>query len=357
MHHGLFILSCHVLLSKAAPGNRITASDWQVSPGTRRSPAFSETDQLIHENILEGFVSAAYCFLGVFVDVWILSRHLGFKMQKVFLFALHECLGVLLHWDHHNSISRLDIFGKEPGCKSVRGLVYVFSAPRPGCVVALLWGCGCQRSHLGQARGLLFFFSSPVWTLRPQLPLQDPFLPSKQMFSGHLSGFVGWAALWILVFSRILAQQFLSTLSSLLFSRCFSSFFWLTSFSLSSVENWPELPCPPWPGVHMKNEWLWPCSVRKSNTCLIHSLPGLISVTKSPTLARHTAVLVAKDEWCRCHEAALLAPVFLSPQAEGAIAEESGDLASVLALPLAHSLPWIRKLLPLLGLCFFFFFF
>lgn len=69
------------------------------------------------------------------------------------------------------------------------------------------------------------FFSSPVWTLRPQLPLQDPFLPSEQMFSGHLSGFVGWAALWILVFSRILAQQFLSTLSSLLFSRCFSKFF------------------------------------------------------------------------------------------------------------------------------------
>lgn len=30
-----------------------------------------------------------------------------------------------------------------------------------------------------------------------------------------------------------------------------------------------------------------------------------------------------------CHEAALLAPVFLSPQAEGT-AEESGDLASVL---------------------------
>ena len=133
---------------------------------------------------------------------------------------------MLLYWDHHNSISRLDIFGKKPGYKSVWGLVYVFSAPHPGCVFPLLWGCGSQRSHLWQARGFLFFFSSPVWTLRPQLPLQDPFLPSKQMFSGHLSSFVGWACPWILVFSQILIQHFLSTLSSLLFSRrCFSSFF------------------------------------------------------------------------------------------------------------------------------------
>lgn len=264
---------------------------------------------------------------------------------------------MLLYWDHHNSISRLDIFGKKPGYKSVWGLVCVFSAPYPGCVVPLLWGCGSQRSHLCQARGFLFFFSSPVWTLRPQLPLQDPFLPSKQMFSGHLSSFVGWACPWILVFSQILAQQFLSTLSSLLFSRrCFSSFFWLTFFSLSSVENWPELPCPPWPGVHMKNEWLWPCYVKKSNGGLIHGrrlygLPGLIFVTKSPTPARHTAVLVMKDGWCHCHEVT----VFLSSQAEVSIVEESGDLVSVLALPLAHSLPQIRKLLPLLGLCFFFF--
>lgn len=114
---------------------------------------------------------------GFFMDVWILSRHLGFKMQKVFLFALHECLGVLLHWDHHNSISRLDIFGKEPGCKSVRGLVYVFSAPHPGCVVALLWGCGCQRSYLGQARGLLFFFLQPCVDTQTPAPTPGPVSP------------------------------------------------------------------------------------------------------------------------------------------------------------------------------------
>lgn len=111
----------------------------------------------------------------------------------------------------------------------------------------------------------------------------------------------------------------------------------------------------------MKNEWLWPCYVRKSNSGLIHGrrlygLPGLIFITKSPMLARHTAVLVMKDGWCHCHEVTLLVPVFLSSQAEVAIVEES-DLVSVLALPLAHSLPRIRKLLPLLGLCFFFFFF
>lgn len=46
VHHNLFILLFHVLLSKAAPGNQITTSDWQVSPGTQESPAFSETDQL-----------------------------------------------------------------------------------------------------------------------------------------------------------------------------------------------------------------------------------------------------------------------------------------------------------------------
>ena len=41
--------------------------------------------------------------------------------------------------------------------------------------------------------------------------------------------------------------------------------------------------------------------MRKSNTCLIHGrrlndLLGLIFITKSPTLARHTDVLVMKDE-------------------------------------------------------------
>ena len=188
------------------------------------------------------------------------------------------------------------------------------------------------------------------------------------MSSGQLSSFVGWAPLWILVLSWIFFFFLLDLITAIsqdfvifvVFKMFLQVFFWLT-FSLSSVENWPELPCPPWSGVHMKNEWPWPCYVRKSNTCLIHGrrlndLLGLIFITKSPTLARHTDVLVMKDEWCHCHEVTLLAPVFLSSQAEVAIVEESGDLVSVLALPLAHSLPRIRKILPFLSLCFFFFF-
>ena len=298
------------------------------------------------------------------MDVWILSRNLGFKCRKYF------CLLCMNAWGCYcTGITVIQFKGliwlvRNQGTSLCRaGLCLVCTPPR--VCSSLLWECGSQRS---QARGFHFFSSSPEWTLRPQLPLQDPFLPSKQMFSGHLSSFVGWAPLWILVFSWIFffsPGSYHSNFSGLCHLCCFQDvspgFFWLT-FSLFSVENWPKLPCPPWSGVHMKNEWPWPCYVRKSNTCLIHGrrlndLLGLIFVTKSPTLARHTAVLVMKDEWCHCHEVTLLAPVFLSSQAEVAIVKESGDLVSVLALPLVHSLPRVRKILPFLGLCFFFFFF
>lgn len=60
-----------------------------------------------------------------------------------------------------------------------------------------------------------------------------------------------------------------------------------------------------------------------------------------------------QDEYNHPHIVFLLAPIFLLPQAGLAIVKESGDLVSVLALPLTHSLPRIRELLLLLGLWFF----
>lgn len=87
----------------------------------------------------------------------------------------------------------------------------------------------------GTSLGFALSFSPACVDTQTPAPTPGPVFPSKQMFSGHLSGFVGWAALWILVFPD-LSPAIPQYLSSLLFSRCFSSFFGSPLFTILSRE-------------------------------------------------------------------------------------------------------------------------